>query len=449
MRKLGHGHSLMFFAPLGTDQRIRSLANKGPLDNIDTMDILHWAICETCDEIQQRAPQWAQQGIDHDSRYVAWSRFCERQLALKDLSDKWLQPEAKRLEDLYGPHSTTPSLRATPAIRQRCEALGTLSLRNVGMDEEQEREIIHEAERERQVERPQGVQPVAHSIHQDVVVFVKTGIIPANSLAFRPAFESLDATSAANNEAHIWSQSVWVTMDFEKTVDSPGKMDDFLRPVQWFVSRKTSCKDPVLVILSPHEVSNLMSDIRTSDNVRLHVYTPRVTKFMKPSDDPPLYCIPMLPTGRTVPSPLMDQLNMFAGQLYFKDYETYTRLCRFFCVYTNNPEGEESIEVETGRFTEPRNQPEHLRKNPQAFQSTLHTLKTLIGFRRKGAGFTQTHMGKLLHRRLLSEGDFDGCGDVRPTTFPPLIARLIVIQANYHPSPPPLECGRKMNMILG
>ena len=414
MRKLGHGHSLMFFAPLGIDRRIRSLANKGPLDNIDTVDILHWAIHETCDEIQRRAPQWAQQGIDHDSRYVAWSGFCEQQLALNILSEKWLQPEAKRLEDLYGPHNTTPSLQATLAIRQRCEALGTLSLRNVGMDEEQEREIIHEAEHERRVQRPKGVQPVAHSVHQDVVVYVKTGTIPANSPVFCPAFKSFDATSAASNEAHVWCRSVWVTMDFQKTVNSPGKMDNFLRPVQWFVStRKTSCEGPVLVILSPHEVSNLMSDIRTSDNVRLHVYTPRVTKFMKPCDDPPLYCIPMLPTGGTVPSPLMDQLNMFAGQLYFKDYETYTRLCHFLHVCTNNPGGGEGIEVETGRFTEPGNQPEHLRTNPQASQSALHSLKTLIGCRRKGMYFTQTHIGVLLDGRQLSEGDFDGCGDVR------------------------------------
>ena len=201
---------------------------------------------------------------------------------------------------------------------QHCEDLGTLSLCNVGMDEEQEHEIIHEVEceleRERQAGRPKGVQLVAHSIHQDVVVFVKTGTIPENSLAFRPAFKSLDGTSAASNEAHIWGQSVWVTMDFEKTIDLP-EMDDFLHSVQWFVSGKTSCENPALVILSPHEVSSLMSDIRMSNNVCLHVYTPRVTKSMKPCDDPPLYCIPVPPTGGTVPLPLMDQLNMFAGQL--------------------------------------------------------------------------------------------------------------------------------------
>lgn len=172
-RKLGHGHSIMFFAPLEIDRRIRSLASKSPEDDIDTTGILH-----------------------------------------------------------------------------RCKRLGILSLRNVGMDEEQEREVIHEAEREREVERPPRVRLAIHSLHPDVAAFVKTGIIPANTNSFCPAFETLDSISAATNEAHVWSPSVCVTTDFEKTVNSSRNMDDYLRPVQWIVSGKGARKE-VLVILSP------------------------------------------------------------------------------------------------------------------------------------------------------------------------------------------------------
>ena len=107
MRKLGHGHSIMFFAPLEVDRRIRFVAgkDKDPSDVIDTMDILHWAIRETWKNIQRWAPHWVQQGMDHASRYTAWSGLCKGQLTSKGLSDKWLQPAAKRLEDLYGPHN--------------------------------------------------------------------------------------------------------------------------------------------------------------------------------------------------------------------------------------------------------------------------------------------------------------------------------------------------------
>ena len=413
MRKLGLGHSIMFFAPLEVDRHIRSVAAKGLRYSINTMDILHWAMRETCDEIQQRAHHWVQQGTDHASRYTAWSEFCEDPVTSKDLSDRWIQSEAKSLEDLYGPRDTPrPFLVAIEDIRRRCEELGILSLRNVCMDEEQEREVIHEAEREQQVERPPRAPPAIHSIHQDVVAFVKTGMVLTNSEAFRPAFMSLDATSVASNEAHIWSPSVLVTMYFQKTIESSEKVDGYLRPVQWIISGKVA-HNQVLVVLSPYEVNGLMSDIRSGDNVHLHLYTPRVTKSMKPCDDLALYSIPTVPIGWIAPSLLVDQLNIFAGLLYLKDYRTYIRLCRFLCVYARDLACEEGIEVGRNGFIEPMNRPRHL-QNIHTFQSApLLSLRALMGLRRKGASFTLTHMGKLLDGRLLSEDDFDRSGDVR------------------------------------
>ncbi|KAF8127616.1 hypothetical protein EV363DRAFT_1452213 [Boletus edulis] len=407
MRKLGHGHSVMFFAPLEIDRRIRSVAGKVPLDAIDTMDILQWTIRESCDDIQQRAPHWVQQGMDHTSRYAAWTGFCRDELSSEALSNKWLQPEAKRLEDLYGPHKTSDCALVThPDIRQRCTELGIISIRDVSMDEEQEREVVHEVERERQVERPPKVPPATHSIHPDVVVFVKTGIVPTASKGFSRAFETLDATSAAANEAHIWSPYVLTTTDFQKTVRSSNKMDDYLRPVMWVVSGKRARND-ALVILSPYEANHLLSEIRSSNKVHLHVYTPRTTQSMKSCDDLALYNTPTVPTGWT-PSPLlMDQLNVFSGQLYLQGYETYIRLCRFLCVHTKDMQDAEEIEVGCDGFILPNNRPQHLHWSVYSFQTTpLDSLRMLMGIRRKGMRFAPTHMGKLLDGRLLSEDDF-------------------------------------------
>ncbi|KAF8551327.1 hypothetical protein OG21DRAFT_1524515 [Imleria badia] len=412
MRKLGHGHSIMFFAPLEVDRRIRYVVGKGPSSAISAMDILQWAIRETCDDIQQRAPHWAQQGMDHASRHAVWTSFCTDELSSKQLSDKWLQPEAKRLEDLYGPrNSSNPAFLTSPDIHQRCIQLGVPSLRAVSMDEEQEREIIHEAERERQVERPPRVPPATHSIHPDVVVFVKTGIIPPNTKALRPAFETLDATSAVFNEARVWNSPVFATMDFEKTVKSESsKIDDYLRPVMWVVSRR-GAHNEVLVILSPYEANHLLPEIRSSDKVHLHLYTPRTTRSMKPCDDLTVYSIPVVRAGWTPPLPLMDQLNVFAGQLYLKDYETYIRLCRFLCVYARDLQCEEGIAVGSDGFIAPKNRPRHLH-SVHAFQnSPLDSLKILMSLRRKGMRFAPTHLGHLLDGRLLSEDDFDGCDD--------------------------------------
>ncbi|KAG9309802.1 hypothetical protein JVU11DRAFT_10178 [Chiua virens] len=408
MRKLGHGHSIKFFAPLEVDRRIRSVARKDARSSINTMDILLWTIRETCDDIHQRVPHWAQQGADHTARYAVWTRFCRDELTSKELSDEWLQPEAKRLEELYGPHgpNSTSTWLADSDIRERCIELGVSAPRDVGMDEEQEREVIHEAERERQVERPPKAQPATHSLHRDVVTFVKTGIVPSGSQTFRPAFETLAWTSAATKEAHIWSANVLVTADFERTIDSARTPDDFLRPVQWIVTGERANRD-VLVILSPFEVERLMLEIRSSDNVHLHVYTPRIFKTMKPCDDLTLYSVPAVRTGLRSPSLLMDQLNVFAGQLYLKDYETYLRLCRFLCVYARDLKDEE-CEVESDGFIAPNNRPEHLRSSP-AFQSTpLSSVRALIALRRKGMRFSPTHMGQLLDGRLLSKCDFEG-----------------------------------------
>ena len=408
MRKLGHDHSIMFFAPLEVDRRIRSVAGKDrdPLRVIDTMDILQWAIRETCDDIQQRAPHWARQGIDHTSRYAAWTGFCRDELSSKALSETWLQPEAKRLEDLYGPHDTLRSPLLTDSkIRQHCAELGVSSLRDVSMDEEQEREVTHEAERERQVERPPRVPPASHSLHPDVIAFVMTGVIPMNTTAFRSAFETLDATSAATDEAHVWSPFVLTTKDFQKTVNSSRNLDGYLRPVQWVVSGKIDHNE-VLVILSPWEANRLIPDIRSSNNVHLHLYTSRITKSMKPCDDLALYSIPATPIEWTPPRPLMDQLNVFAGQLFLKDYETYIRLCRFLCVYARDLQDKEGVQVGPDGFILPRNRPRHL-QTADTFQRTPMTLvRTLIGLRRNGMRFALTHMGKLLDGRLLSQDDF-------------------------------------------
>ncbi|KAG8215418.1 hypothetical protein J3R82DRAFT_9026 [Butyriboletus roseoflavus] len=103
----------------------------------------------------------------------------------------------------------------------------------------------------------------------------------------------------------------------------------------------------------------------------------------------------------------MDQLNVFAGQLYLKDYETYIRLCRFLCVYARDMKGKGGIKVGPDGFIPPRSRPKYL-QTVDTFQRTPMTLvRSLMGLRRKGMRFASTHMGRLLDGRLLSEDDFD------------------------------------------
>ena len=409
MRKLGHGHSVMFFASPAVDRSIRAVvSNTDTTSSVTTGNILCWAIHETLDDIQQRAPYWAQQGMNHRSRYNAWSHFFNGEFTREQLSDAWLQPDLKSMSDLYAPCSAenaTNDLSALDSdIRQRCKDLGVLSLPSARLNEEQEREVHRERERERQVELPPWARPKKHHLHPAVVEFVKTGVIPPlyTSSAFRPVFGSLERISGVThwNEVGNWSPLILATVDFCETID-PGStqvtMNQYLRPVQWTLSGEKG-RDKVLVLLSPFEADTLMPEIRASQRVHLHVYAPRTSQRMKPSDDLRLYSTPPLPSDWTPPWALIDQLNVFAGQLYLTDYDSYLRLCRLLGI----PAARESGSGPTVKCNL-----SHIREIT-SWGSTLPFVKAVLAIRSRGQPFAHTHMGKILQGQLLTEKDFQG-----------------------------------------
>ena len=405
MRKLGHGHSVMFFAPPDVDRAIRSAASVSNENAVHTSDILLWAMHETCAEIQNRAPHWAQQGIDHTSRYEAWSKFCRDQIASDTLARAWRQPDAKSLEKLYAPMESPKQWSISiPGIRKRCLDLGITSLPVSDMDEEQEREIEHEIERERQVERPPPVVSAQHQVHDDIRYFARTGVLNIQSSAFVPIFDSVRSSDAPPTH---WTRCVLATADFCRVIQGNDDVSEYLRPVNWVLSGRTSNEIPVLVILSPYEANALLSDIRSSNDVQLHLYTPRVRKAMIPCDNLDLYSIPEASRHSTLLLPLRDELNLFAGQLYLPDYPTYIQLCRFLGVYAQDLEGEGDFRRESDGFIPPAHRPLRARLERSFSMSPLPFLRFLIGLRRKGMPFSLTHMGKILVGRPVDQGDFE------------------------------------------
>ncbi|KAG1761304.1 hypothetical protein EDD22DRAFT_985840 [Suillus occidentalis] len=404
MRKLGNGHSVMFFAPTDVDRSIRSATQKADTDDVDVADILHWAMLETCRDIQMRAFHWVQQGSDFNARHSAWTQFAHAPTtSVSILKTMWLQPEERSLEDMYTPHS--PSLVpyvCDTDIQRQCEELGILTGPERGMDEEQEREVVHEVEKERQVQRPPKLKPAAQELHEDVRRFVNTGRIPTGSPAFIPALSSLVNTSAEFHEGDQWAHDVLVTRDFARTVGTfltMQKADEYLRPVNWIVSSAAG----VLVVMSPNEVNTLLPDIRNSNVVHLCIYTPRTTNTMKACDDLRLYQVPSTPY-LTPSEPLICQLNLFAGQLYFSSHGMYLRTCNFLGL--NAPDlGNEHLIADSDGFIKEENRPS-ARAWCSFKRSQLPPLKELFGMRRKGVGYLPTHLGKMLNGRILTEEDF-------------------------------------------
>jgi hypothetical protein len=360
-------------------------------------------------DIKHHIPHWAQQGLDYKNRSEAWGRFCDNPSSINILRSSWLQAEARSLEAMYGVsnsagHNSEQIHTAfdIPAIRDRCLNLGVHFLLDPRMEEEQEREVNHEIERERQVQRPPKTQPAKHTIHPDLRTFVETGVVSQLSLAFSSPFTT---TADSSPECHFRSPNLLATRDFSTTIAGPvSNVNDYLRPVNWIVTSALPY-GTLFVILSPYEVNKLLPLIRRSKKVHLHQYSARVTQTMKSFENLMFYCIPSLPSSWVSPPiDLRNRLNLWAGQLYLEDLETYVRLCNFLGLYTIGTPID--LPIQADGFIQPHHRLGIALPYSPFNESPMPFLRELTGLRRKGMGYLSSHLGKIIHARSLTQKDF-------------------------------------------
>ena len=402
MRQLGKGHSVMFFAPGEVDRRIRSLCSNGRESggSIHAIDVLRWAMDETCEDIRHHLQLWAQQGLDHHKRFVAYENHGATR-SLEILRGAWLQRESRTLEEMYSVApcaSVNPEINSIPSLSQRIEQLGITKLIDVRTEEEQEREVDHEVELERQVERPPSAQPAKHILCREIRKFVETGNPPKAFTRMPLLLNPLDMADALASTAE-WSPSPLATNDFITTVlGSNGTgLTEYLRPVNWILT-SGSGKGSIVVVISPYEANALLPIIREKKKVRLSIYTPRVTSSMRSFSDLTFYSIPDSPAETwTAPAHARTALNLFSGQLFFDSKEEYEDVCILLALSRAHP-GAEYNEIDG--FVPP----EYRTGRPSPFaEGKIYVLKRLIGLRRKGMGFSRTHVGRILNAIPLSE----------------------------------------------
>ncbi|KAG8789659.1 hypothetical protein FRC12_013327 [Ceratobasidium sp. 428] len=414
MRKLGHGQSVMFCAPTEIDSQIRKAAHLTSDGRIETLDVLRWAMLETCKDLEHHISHWAQQGVEYNRRAHAQREF-ERTKSIEMLKNGWTTPESRSLQEMYdvlsstgvSSESFTQTAFGIDSLKQRLESLGVRRLEDPSMDEEQEREVSHEVEQERQIERPPKSKPAKHVVREEVRRFVKTGCIPHNPVDIVSLFRPLH--SSGRGQSGVWSKKLVASLDFCKTLatSTSTQLSEYMRPVNWILSGK----DGILVALSPYEVHELLPDIRQSAFVRLHVFAPRVTQSMISFSDLRFYSTPSSARLNSPPPELLLQLqlSLFAGQLYFEDHSHYRALCAFLGIYMGGDatHQDNDIQVQTDGFVAPANRQRLPEYADCAFASSPVTgLKDLVGYRRKGMGFLRTHMGQVLHARQLTPNDF-------------------------------------------
>jgi hypothetical protein len=415
MRKLALGQSVMLCAPHEIHRKIVERSVKPKTTTIDVEDVLIWSMSNTHDYTRKCVPLWAIQGMRHQKREIVWYGAAQ--------PNAILEPEAKSLANWYGVRESEGSskwlrsfgediLKGRPnevsAIHAKMIEFGTVSIDDAALHEEQERELSPESEQERQLERPPKMKPAEHSMHIDLLRMVKQGWLEPDSLAFVPAFHTLSNTSASDAfRLKTWPGGLLATNDYSRTVQvaKNGKQDEFVRSVQWILSCP---KLNVLAIISPFEANELHPLIRSQNKMALHVYSPRTKDSMRPLDDLKYCAVPSRSTSD--PSPelyIRIQLNLFAGQLYFKDRKEYISTCCFLGLAYCAPERGVTICNDGFVVIEDRGkfEPEMARVCTM-IKSPVDMLRRLVVFRRKGQGFGKTHMGLLLGGELIKDRAF-------------------------------------------
>ena len=423
MRKLGSTHSVCFL--VSTEVAGYITAATGVVEHqMLSKHVLKWTIHETLVQLRTYRPLWAHQGCSFDDRNRAWERYKEGSTSEAELIGILNDKESYSLEELYGVNEIVATgnqeSQLKTWIRNEFDAGSTHDAR---MREEQEREVSQEKEEQRQIERPPPAVPSRHALHEDVQTLVSTGSIPSSVKGIISVYECLAQTTLKSFVERLGTTTfphIWVTKDFARTIQttdghisSTSYTDDFLRPVQWVLSSR---KHPqLLVLLSPFEANALVDQIRESHFMTLHVYAPRTSQDMRSFEDLQSFMIPHRDpapddSAPAIPSNVITELNLFAGQLFFASRSAYEETCQMLglCLegppngvnlppdaidatgFVRSPTAREALGIQDAQFTD----------NPVPF------LRKLTELRRKGQGFLPTHLGRVLHSREIPEEEF-------------------------------------------
>ncbi|KAJ2996092.1 hypothetical protein NUW58_g1080 [Xylaria curta] len=395
MRLLGHGQSVVFCVPQEISSKIQR---------------------KTWKDTKRNIPLWAAQGRRHNKHKDLWAKCKESGYILtEELAEQFLEDEAQTLEDRYRPvrnqDATHEPDESADDIARRCQQFNGLILKAAVLQEEQERELAPEIEQERQDERPPLAKPQNHRIHQDIRIFVETGVIVEGTDGCMNAFLSLQGTSAASLfDVSKFLPGLLVSADFAGTIKiktSADKFDSYQRPVQWILtaSRTEYGQIEQAMIISPYEANELLPEIQASVHTALHLYAPRPNLSYKPLDRLDLHTVPEALKDREIPRRFITELNLFSGQLYVSSYDNYIDICRFSGLAWEPTKDGEIIGADGFIYRDRSGRvggESGLQASPVEFFKVL-----LTKIRRNCETISRTHMGQILDNQLLSPEDFE------------------------------------------
>ena len=420
MRKLGQGQSVVFFIPKEIQDKISAVTSRQISPN-QVLDVLSWSISETWVDTRKSGPLWVMQGLRHQRQEAIWAnKIKDRDTArisegyLKD----YFEEEGMGLEQRYAPvknytRKPTPKqlerlcssgrAKQVELIQDKCEQLGVAAFASASLQEEQERELAPEIEQERQIEKPTTAEPERHVIYASIMRMVTCGELRIPGTHVIKAFDALRSNGIPPLAVvNGFGQNLLVTVDFNRTVQlvQSSSPDAFHRPVQWVLTFKNPPASQFMVILSPFEANALLPEIEKSPYVLLHLYLPRADLSLPSLQHLNLHTIPAPPPGWEAPRDLVLQLNLFAGQLYFDNFDDYKATCAYLGLsYTPN-QGDSAAALD-GFVGQTQYPGCSFTRSPTSFLQFI-----MANVRRDRQDISKTHVGRMLAGEILTEDDF-------------------------------------------
>lgn len=407
---------------------MRNCANDATLTSFD---VLAWSMEQTCQALEIAKPLRAMHGLEylrqqriitqHSPPDLPSDRLTRNKAKVKQFWKEIQEDESRSLELLYGVQDENIGILQQLLCREsddsmmqhlvaEYDSMNRAVIEDCNVDNEQERELAHEVERQTHVERPRPAAPLQHAIDEAMRQYIKSGTrSDLYRCLLKYAFRIFEETSAAQTMKQQKIDPVafgfYASKDFCLTVHltESSSCDQYLRPVNWVLQ---STQHNALLLVSPFEVNELLPEIRQSKAIRLHTFASRVNKAMVSFNDLQFYTPSVGSRDVTFPQVSLGPLNLFAGSLYLDSKAEYEALRRNLGVISRHRHAE-SIPVQSDGFVEP----EAREKIGWGFcpftKSPIQFLKEVIALRRSGQGFGHTHMGHLLSGRELRADAFD------------------------------------------
>jgi len=468
MRNLGYGQSVCFFAPPEVDQKIRnhSLQSRDADSQdrqIGVIDILSWAMHETCIQTEQNLALWASHGIAYQTRQSA-SRCDMNSFNQESYIGAWIEAatESKTLTEMYSTSNGAESNSLFRIIERKmndplcsrkqelgkikvyCENYQIPSFRNTSLEQLQEREVARWQEHRREVEHPRGTwlpyaEACTHELHPSLPQFIETSAqpLPPNipGSPFRTLVQTLEQTSFRDQIGEDpWTAQILTTVDFSTSLafardtsmsDLESRLETGLplQPVTWVMSTRAlhDGNHLTFIIISPFEANELLPAIRKSNFVNLYMYSPRMQNAIPAIFDlvagptPPFLDKHRIHSIHTETEELLIQLNLYAGELFFDSYEMYRKTCAFLgcdigkeptpsSIGWKRPQAEFRAGKQDDAIQVSGNKMGTI--TAQLPRNRWEFLQHLAKLRAGGINIKHTHMGCLLRGEILQEKDW-------------------------------------------